>query len=108
MVFVCLFVCLFVWGWGVGGRTRWHRPNQFWKDTVNQMSCCSTHVDVGEWNEVIDQYLTDKTCDQLQSGRRGGRVSAIIGMAATACNEARQRCVDLVHRNMISFNSCRW
>ena len=30
----------------------------------------------------------------------GGEFSAIGGMVASTCNEAQQRCVDLVHRNL--------
>ena len=37
---------------------------------------------------------------RLGGGGEEEEVSVIDGMAATACNEAQQRCVDLAHRNL--------
>ena len=107
--------------WGGGGEGCVHRkklrhgPNQFWKDTVNQMHCCLTHNYMVHLTITVllllfscwwwwmnwstnghARYWTDRKCDKLWGGggggvsRGGGELRAILGMTVTACNEAQQ------------------
>ena len=87
-----------------------HRPNQFWKDAVYQMNCCSHNllnhqwhfcyiIDGGECIEVTVNMPAGLNQQNIVTNSIQGESSAIVGMAATAFNEVQQCCVDLVHQH---------
>ena len=72
-----------------------------------QLHLCYLIVDGGEWVELkVDMHYAAEAARPVTYHEPGKVNSAIVWVAATACNEAQQHCVDLVHRNMRIFDCC--